>query len=205
MASSKDTHKKRQKSRLKPSTSYFPKSSAIAAVVFVLLGAGVMLLSSSKFLVFPSGIDQSPGESDKEETANLIAKPTKLYIPRLSKTLYISDGEVVDNRWTISQTGVSYLVGSALPGSIGNSVIYGHNRNEILGYLPQVVAGDPIYVVLASGDFVKYQVFETKEVTPNQVDILNQATGDSRLTIYTCIGFLDQARFVVIAKKIERG
>ena len=125
----------------------------------------------------------------------------QLYIPRLAKILYISDGQVVDNRWTISETGVSYLTTSAIPGQVGNSVIYGHNRNEILGDLPQVVDGDPIYVILESGDFVKYQVAETKVIQPSQVEILNQSA-DSRLTIYTCTGFLDTARFVVVARQV---
>ena len=39
-----------------------------------------------------------------------------------------------------------------------------------------------------------------KEVKPNAVEILESAD-DSRLTIYTCSGFLDTARFVVVAKK----
>ena len=128
-------------------------------------------------------------------------KPTKLYIPKIAKILYVSDGYVVDNRWAISETGVSYLISSALPGQTGNSVIYGHNRNDILGYLPKVTTGDPVYVVLANGDYVKYEVAETKVIQPSQVEILNQSS-DSRLTTYTCTGFLHTARFVVVAKKV---
>ena len=124
-------------------------------------------------------------------------------IPKLAKILVISDGYVIDNRWAISETGVSFLTTSALPGQVGNSVIYGHNRRDILGELPQITAGDPIYIVLGDGNFVKYEVFETREVKPTQVEILNQSS-DSRLTIYTCIGFLDKARFVVVASKIEK-
>ena len=128
-------------------------------------------------------------------------KPTKLYIPKIAKILYVSDGYVVDNRWAISETGVSYLVSSATPGQTGNSVIYGHNRNDILGYLPNVTTGDPVYVVLTSGDYIKYEVAETKVIEPTQVKMLNQSQ-DSRLTICPCTGFLDTARFVVVAKKV---
>ncbi|MBI3341892.1 sortase, partial [Candidatus Curtissbacteria bacterium] len=52
-----------------------------------------------------------------------------------------------------------------------------------------------------SGKIVKYQVSDEKEVTPESIDIIN-ATTDSRLTVYTCSGFLDSARFVVIAKQV---
>jgi len=134
-------------------------------------------------------------------STNTSSKPAKLYIPKLTKILYISNGQVVGDRWAISETGVSYLVSSALPGQTGNSVIYGHNRNDILGYLPKVTSGDPVYVVLANGDYVKYEVAETKVIQPSQVEILNQSQ-DSRLTIYTWTGFLDTARFVVVAKKV---
>ncbi|OGD99509.1 hypothetical protein A3H87_04405 [Candidatus Curtissbacteria bacterium RIFCSPLOWO2_02_FULL_42_37] len=161
----------------------------------IILGAGIMLftaISKSAAQVLP--------QNEPQQT-QFLEKPAKLYIPRLAKILYISDGQVVDNRWTISETGVSYLTTSAIPGQVGNSVIYGHNRNEILGDLPQVVDGDPIYVILESGDFVKYQVAETKVIQPSQVEILNQSA-DSRLTIYTCTGFLDTARFVVVARQV---
>lgn len=154
------------------------------------------------FVTVSKSIDPKPVKTAKAETAQFLPKPTKLYIPKIAKILYVSDGYVVDNRWAISETGVSYLISSALPGQTGNSVIYGHNRQEILGNLPQVTAGDPVFVVLTSGDFVKYAVFETKVIEPTQVDILNQSA-DSRLTIYTCSGFLDTARFVVIAKKVD--
>lgn len=144
-----------------------------------------------------------PGAKSTEnqpEQAAPLAKPTKLYIPRMAKVLSVSDGYVTGNRWTTSPIGVSYYTDSALPGQ-GNTVLYGHNTRDILGGLWRVSNGDYIYVVLADGQFVKYQVLETKEIKPTQVEILNQSA-DSRLTIYTCSGFLDQARFAVVSKLI---
>jgi len=126
-------------------------------------------------------------------------KPAKLYIPSLSKILYVSNGRVQNNRWEISETGVSYYTESALPGR-GNTVLYGHNKRDILGTLPQVGLGETIYVVLENGDFIGYQVTETKVVKPTQVEILN-STDETILTLYTCSGFLDTARFVVVAKR----
>ena len=126
-------------------------------------------------------------------------KPLKIYIPKLERVLYVSDGEVKDNRWVTSPTNVSYLTSSAVPGSVGNTVMYGHNTIGVLGGFWKVHEGDFIYVVMNDGQFYKYQVFERKEIDPSQVDILNQ-TVDSRLTIYTCSGFLDSARFVVVSK-----
>ena len=198
MASSKRSGKKIQRVNLSPIF------NLVISLLLIIFGAG--------FLIYPQlqKLDLSVASSklaslqkESASAANLPARPFKLYIPKIAKILYVSDGYVVDNRWSISETGVSYLTSSAAPGQIGNSVIYGHNRNDILGYLPKVTTGDPIFVVLANGDYVKYEVAETKVIEPTQVEILDQ-THDSRLTIYTCSGFLDTARFVVVAEQIDK-
>lgn len=129
-------------------------------------------------------------------------KPVKITLPKLERTLEISDGFVQDNRWTISSTGVSYLVTSGKLGKVGNVVLYGHNTMEVLGGLWKVQKGDILEVTADGGKIYRYEIFERKEVKPNAVDILTQAD-DSRLTLYTCSGFLDSARFVVVGKLIQ--
>ncbi|OGE05583.1 hypothetical protein A3B51_01020 [Candidatus Curtissbacteria bacterium RIFCSPLOWO2_01_FULL_41_18] len=192
MASTKRSSKKRAKSLKLPSyTRYF------FSLFLIILGAGIIL-----FAAINKSVAQAPNQKETSQSSQYLPKPTKLYIPKLAKILYVSDGYVVDNRWIISETGVSYLTSSAIPGQVGNTVIYGHNRSDILGDLPQVADGDTLYLVRRDGDFVKYAVFETKVIEPTQVEILNQ-TADSRLTIYTCTGFLDTSRFVVVAKKVD--
>ena len=176
----------------------FPYTYHILSLILIILGAALIVYPvANKALA-----TITPTIKQQVISTNTSSKPAKLYIPKLTKILYISNGQVVGDRWAISETGVSYLITSTLPGQIGNSVIYGHNRKDILGDLPEVQNGDAIYVVLDNGDFTKYQIFETKVIEPSQVEILSQST-DSRLTIYTCSGFLDQARFVVIAKKVD--
>lgn len=193
MASTKRASKKRSKSLKRP----FLYTKLIFSLLLVSLGAGLLLKSAYEKIV-PAPQSKIVEASSSKETGS---KPTKLYIPQMSRILYVSDGYTEGDRWAISQTGVSYLTSSALPGN-GNTVIYGHNTADILGGMWRVQEGDYIYVVLASGDFVKYQVAERKEIDPTQVEILNN-TSDSRLTLYTCSGFLDTARFVIVAKKVD--
>lgn len=171
--------------------------SQVLSLALILLGSIFVFLGSTSYL----NLDLRHPFITKTE-AKIVSQnpPVKLFIPSISKTLNISEGEVVNNRWTISQTGVSFLTNSALPGTTGNSVIYGHNLNSVLGYLKNVKNGDKIYILLSDGKFVKYTVFEEKEISPYQVEILS-ASQDSRLTIFTCSGFLDTARFVVVAKQ----
>lgn len=187
---------KKRPQRQSKNLNFSPLFYQVTSLLLIILGAAILITFS--FNRFSQQF--SPASTPKVESPYQ-AQPAKLYIPKLAKPLIISNGVVVNNRWQISETGVSYLTASAIPGKVGNSVIYGHNKTEILGNLPRVVSGDPVYVIMKSGDIIKYQVFETKEVSPNQVEILNQ-TAESRLTIYTCTGFLDTARFVAVAKKV---
>lgn len=171
------------------------------SIFFIFLGATLIFLAATNTM----GLDLSRPFLEQEQKLQspgaIKPEPSFLYIPKLSRTLRVSEGTAVNNRWTISPTGVSYLATSAVPGS-GNSVIYGHNLANVLGDLYLVEGGDPIYVILSTGGIVKYQVFEEKEVTPQSIEIL-EPSSDSRLTVYTCSGFLDTARFVVVAKQTK--
>ena len=162
---------------------------------------GSLLLIAASFEKF-SFAQIAPQESKEQNESSsdhaLTLKPVKLFIPKIDKALSVSAGSFIDERWVISEDGVSFLTTSAVPGTLGNSVFYGHNRKEILGGLPNLKVGEPIYIVMDNGEFVKYEVYETRQINPKEVEILNQST-DSRLTIYTCSGFLDSARFVVFA------
>ena len=63
--------------------------------------------------------------------------------------------------------------------------------------------GDEIKIVYDGGAEKSFEVFFTQVVGPNQSSILNP-TEDRRITLYTCSGFLDQARFVVVAKEVGK-
>ncbi len=126
-------------------------------------------------------------------------KTVKIAIAKINKDLDITDGTFDGKRWVVSERGVSYYTNSSLPQQGGNTVLYGHNKAAILGGLTVMKPGDKIDLTLNNGEVVTYEVFETKTIKPTDVDILNQTT-DQRLTIYTCSGFLDSARFVVLAR-----
>lgn len=188
MANTKSSSKKEQVRNSTPWANYF--------LSLLLVLAGAVFLLYAAFSRFDFRIYAA---SKTSPSKHFQAKPVKVYMPALGRVLYVSEGEALGSRWVISQTGVSYLTTSAEPGTVGNSIIYGHNTIGVLGGLWRVHEGDSIYVIMDNGQFYKYQVFERKEIDPSQVDILSQ-TPDSRLTVYTCSGFLDSARFVVVSK-----
>jgi LPXTG-site transpeptidase (sortase) family protein len=172
-------------------------------LAFGLIAAGVSLVFWATYLqgwdIAPQSQNQAASQTSSQKP---IEKPAKIYIAKMQKTLDISDGYVQNNRWVISKTGVSYLTTSGSLGQVGNVVLYGHNTLSVLGGLWKVQNWDFVEVTAADGKVFKYQIFERKEVKPNAVEILNQ-TQDARLTIYTCSGFLDTARFVVVGKLVS--
>lgn len=124
--------------------------------------------------------------------------PTAISIPSLSIQLPIHPAIVKNNTWETTDTGISYLITSTLPGKKGNSVFYGHNYESLLGKLPRIQAKDTIEITLSNGDHKKYTVSYTQIVTPDSTYIVDQ-TADERITLYTCTGFFDSKRFVVVA------
>jgi len=93
--------------------------------------------------------------------------------------------------------------GTARPGQIGNSVIFGHRFR----YLPpitntfysldKVELGD-VFVVSWQGRVFRYQVTEKNIIEPTDFSVLNQ-TDESRITLITCAPlFSTKQRLVIV-------
>lgn len=124
--------------------------------------------------------------------------PVRLVITDLSIDLPIYPASIHNGNWEATAQGVSYLVASARPGNIGNSIFYGHNWRSLLGSLTSAKKGQEVKVIFSDGDQRKFLIDSTQVVTPDETNVLSQ-TKDHRITIYTCTGFLDSKRFVAIA------
>jgi len=105
---------------------------------------------------------------------------------------------MINDEWETTDKGVSFLDTSAIPGQLGNSIMYGHNWNSLLGNLKNVSPGQKIEIIDKNGLVTEFIVEIVQEVDPSNSDIL-APTNDKRLTLYTCSGFLDSKRLVVTA------
>lgn len=86
--------------------------------------------------------------------------------------------------------------GTANPGEVGNPVIFGHsilpqfynpqNYRSIFSLIPTLKPGDEI---LVNFDGINYQyiVYDYFEVTPEEIDILEQRYNQKDLTLVTCV------------------
>ncbi|MEK7472617.1 MAG: sortase [Patescibacteria group bacterium] len=95
----------------------------------------------------------------------------------------------------LSKSLVQYP-GTALPGNNGNAVIFGHsalpifynpkNYMAIFSTLPTLKEGDDIFINYDSVSY-EFKVEELFEIYPTDIQILEQNSTDSFLTLVTCV------------------
>jgi len=93
-------------------------------------------------------------------------------------------------------TSLIHYGGTANPGEAGNPVIFGHSvlpqfyspnsYRAIFSLLPMLSPGDEVLVNF-DGITYKYIVYEYYEVSPDEIDILEQRYNQKELTLVTCV------------------
>lgn len=131
-----------------------------------------------------------PGYATDTKKENLAVNFYTITIERLG----IKNAPVAIGGSDLSQSLVQYL-GTAIPGSQGNTVIFGHSvlpiffRSEdplsIFSTLNELEKEDRI-VVVYDGVTYTYSVYDMFEVKPTDLYILDQQTGSSFLSLVTC-------------------
>jgi len=103
--------------------------------------------------------------------------------------------------------------GTALPGAYGNVVVYGHsalpqlyrpgNPLTIFNPLPGAKKGEEI-IINFDGITYRYVVRDTKEVKPDEIEVLAQRYDRRELTVITCVPLGTYwRRFVVRAELVN--
>ncbi|MFZ5933143.1 MAG: sortase [Patescibacteria group bacterium] len=128
-----------------------------------------------------------------------ILLPTQIIIPVAAIDIPVKAARVVKGKWEVFEDSAAFGLGSNEPGSAGNTVIFAHARRGLFLPLREVKLSDKVYV-MTKDDWYSYQVNEIKEVLPNDISVI-KPTEDETLTLYTCSGFADSKRLIVIAKR----
>lgn len=176
----------------------------ILATLFLFVGLVLIfqgLFDLSKRLGFykPQVVHQSFSSTTISTVENLV--PSKINLPSLSLDLPIEPTLLKDGKWPTSQLGVSFVKNSGTLGYPGNLIFYGHNWKNILGDLHKIKVGEKIHLNTNEGQTFNYKVSYIAVVDASDVSILADTT-DERITLYTCTGFLDQKRLVIVAKRV---
>jgi len=143
-------------------------------------------------------IQNEPIEVEKFAPTSQGQPPTRIIIPRLNINLPVFHAKVIDGFWETTLEGASHGEGTANPGQSGNCVIFAHARVGLFLPLRNIQKNDEIYM-LTKNRWYQYKVEEIKHVFPNELEVISP-TKDETLTLYTCTGFSDNQRLIVIAK-----
>ena len=134
------------------------------------------------------------------ETVVSESLPTRIIIPSVSIDLPVKKALIIAGYWQVFTDSAAWGDQSGIPGRAGNQVIFAHSRSGLFLPLKDVQLGAKIYVLTDDKSYV-YEVKEMKDVKPNQIEVVAPTT-DETLTLYTCSGFGDIERLIVVAKRI---
>jgi len=158
----------------------------------------VLVVYSIYERVNPNRISFASGRHTEITTSvNNNIQPIGIRIPRVGIALPVKSSNITNGQWEAIIDGVSYLSNSPVPGTTGNSILYGHNWANLLGPLVSVRPKDMIEIVYSDNSKKVFEVEYTVTVSPDETSILLPSK-DKRITLYTCTGFLDSKRFVVV-------
>lgn len=105
------------------------------------------------------------------------------------------------------QRGLGHLYGTSLPvgGESTHAVITGHTgitNATLWDNLTDVEIGDAIYIN-TFGEKLKYEVYDTQVVTPDQTDMLGTVEGKDIITLITCTPYgINTHRLLVHAERV---
>ena len=181
----------------------------------ILMTAGTLILLFVAYQLWGTGLAESRAQDDlRDEFAERVeaspVDPTRIppplpegeavamiKIPKINVEKAVIEGVGVDDL----KKGPGHYPQTPLPGQPGNAAIAGHRTTygAPFGEVESLQPGDPILVSTLQGQF-RYEVRETKVVTPSQVEVLDP-TEDNRLTLTTCHPRFSAAkRLIVIAE-----
>lgn len=153
----------------------------------------------TSFLQEPVKVDTTllspPKTKDKAKNP-----PLRIIIPALDLDIAVKEAKVIKGYWEVFPDRAGFGLGSAFPDEVGNQVIFAHAKAGLFLPLRQAKSGQTVYILTKDAWFT-YQIAEIKEVLPTQTEVI-APTKEQVLTLYTCSGFADSKRLIVVAKRI---
>lgn len=164
--------------------------------------------SSTQSIDYTQASNWFVGGASKEDFVTSKVTYFNISIPKLK----IDNAVVAIGGEDLSQSLIQYP-GTALPGKRGNTVIFGHsilpilynpkNYIAIFSLLPTLQKGDEIDVNYDGISF-KYRVEQMFEVMPTDIQVLDQDSSDSFVTLVTCVppGYLGNPKRLIVRARV---
>lgn len=193
---------------------------------FKKLSTGLLLVVLGTFLIVARGDNNTKStKTFADEPVNaqgfhkheqIVRYPKRIIIPEVSIDLEIQEALAVNGYWEVFDDKAGWGEGSGIPGENGNQVVFAHAREGLFKPLGDIEQGASVYILTKNeiqgdselqgdlpnerGDWYEYEVVEIKEVLPSQIEVI-APTEEEILTLYTCSGFGDQKRLVIVAER----
>lgn len=173
------------------------------AIGICLIFLGVLIISRTLPALHAKEADAS-GEVNAQafgsgEKTDEKKTPTRIIIPAVSIDLEVKTSKIVRGYWEVFDHTAAWGEQSGYPGQPGNQVIFAHARKGLFLPLKDVQMGAKVYV-MTDDKWYSYEVKEIKAVYPNQLEVIAPTT-DETLTLYTCTGYEDSKRLILVAKR----
>jgi len=173
---------------------------------FLLLTSGILLLLIYSGWRFHQIRILSFWDKENQVVASSLerkgAVPTYIKSYPVGIDIDIKEARIEKGVWQTFENSVSHLDTSGRIGEGKNIVIYGHNKDNIFGPIRYMKEGSEIELRDENNNIFTYKVFKTDIVKPDNLEYV-LPKDEEVLTLYTCIGFFDSERFIVVAKMIN--
>jgi len=169
----------------------------LAGVLIPILSYRARSNADSRELISPMGLDFTKASNwfTGGVTSEAFKVPKVSYYTISIPRLKIEDAVVAIGGEDLAKNLIQYP-GTALPGKNGNAVIFGHsvlpifyNPREyisIFSTLPSLKKGDEVFIEYDNVSYT-YKVEDAFEVSPTDIQVLQQDSSDSFLTLITCV------------------
>ena len=169
------------------------------ALIFVgLLLVAIYYVRSYSIRILSFNSYEISSKQTETVAEKIYAKPVSIKISSLNIDLPVEESQIINGVWQVSEKNASHLNSSANPGEGSNVVIYGHNKRVIFGPIRQIKKDAEIVITTEDEILWKYKVVAFFEVTPAEVSPV-LPKNEETLTLYTCTGFADSKRFIIVA------
>jgi LPXTG-site transpeptidase (sortase) family protein len=137
----------------------------------------------------------------------ITALPANISLPRLDIHLNVEDGyyDPSSRQWTLSRQGAFYATGVTTPLSNkkSNTLIYGHNRPELLKPTEKLIKGDQLLIKGRNGKLFEYYYTHDNYASPEETSVLNLPAEKPEVRLMTCEGTFYQYRRIMVFKLLK--
>lgn len=175
-------------------------------LVSLLIYWTILILSTTTAVILPVKNYHTPSSGPIVEKIIVDGDPVRLKLDRLNINLETKNG-YYDNKsdtWTLSNGITYFAVMTRRPNNQdGSTFIYGHNQDDTLARLSDLIIGDLVDITTSNGYVFSYRYKNDEYVIPSYIKILDYKPTTPVLVVSMCEGIFSQTRRLMYFDFVE--